>query len=238
MASPSIASYFNVRKRAATDDIINSRNKVIRLDDGDNTEHTESPVDRNIVAKNKLVDSDLKCINVTRGKIAEGNKTTERRTTRRTTKRNAVESKEQSTQPKIVKFTLAGTLSPNKQTTENTAFKPILKNSEEKFKSPQKAQTAAVASPSSSKTAAGNKTLADAKKDLSFDEIKSIVSRSSKLEKLKSILNRRKQLEEQHKACISERHAKQTAATVVNAATSDGKGLKQFETIELEVLSR
>lgn len=249
MASPSIASYFNVRKRAAADDIVNTKNKVIRLDDtadGNNA----ATVDKNILNKNKLVDADLKTIaNGATSKIFEASaasisqKTTkpaERKVAKRAaTKRNAIESsKVSSNQPKIVKFTLAGTLSPQKKSSNgSTIFQPVGKNANvEKLSTPTKKdqQVTPVPSGSASKAAAiVNKNLTNAKRELSFDEIKNKVTRSSKLQHLKEILNKHQQLEEQYQACINKRNAKLKAAN-----SPDKQTLKQFESIELEVLTR
>lgn len=236
MASPSIASYFNVRKRAAADDIVNARSKVIRLDDTiDNADRSQSTINKNILAKNKLVDADLKGQISSSSKVIEKihqasvNKTIERKTTRRTTKKGSVES----TQPKIVKFTLGGTLSPRKKLLETSiAFQSIEKNT---ASTEQKTNSDSSVTLQPTKAAIVNKTLANAKKELSFDEIKSKVTRSSKLQELKAILKKRQQLEEQYQACIDKRNAKLKANSTISL---EGQSLKQFETIELEVLSR
>lgn len=241
MASPSVASYFNVRKRAAADDIINARNKVVRLDADSSSggrDGAQVNIDRNILAKNRLVDADLKILTNDVGitaKVAERPQSTatakRTTTTRRTTKRVKTDAKDSLSQPKIVKFTLGGTLSPRKKAAaeESAAFQPIQTNS---TKIPT---NKAASAQQSSQAAVVNKTLANAKKELSFDEIKSKVTRSAKLEELKAILSKRQQLEEQYNACINKRTAKaKTTAT----HTKEGQSLKQFDTIELEVLSR
>lgn len=236
MASPSVASYFNVRKRAAVDDLISGRSKVVCLDaDTSNGggDTAQVIIDRNILAKNRLVDADLKSHSA---KVVERppsilvkQSTSDRRSTRRTTKRATADT---LNQPKIVKFTLGGTLSPRKKTgTEETvAFQSIKRNS---TTTPTKKSTSSSSAQHSAVVV--NKTLANAKKELSFDEIKSKVTKSAKLDELKAILNKRQQLEEQYHACINKRSTK-TKTNVTQP--KEGQSLKQFETIELEVLSR
>lgn len=244
MASPSVASYFNVRKRAAADDIINARNKVVRLDtdpSGGDSDGAQVNIDRNILAKNRLVDADLKIlsndVDISPKVVERPQVTATKRaaTTRRTTKRVKSDAKESLNQPKIVKFTLGGTLSPRKKATDeqSVAFQSIGKNV---TKTPtKKSASSSSGVQQSSQAAVVNKTLANAKKELSFDEIKSKVTRSAKLNELKAILSKRQQLEEQYNACINQRTAKaKTNAT----QAKEGQSLKQFDTIELEVLSR
>lgn len=244
MASPSVASYFNIRKRAAADDVINARNKVFRLDAdpcSDGSDGGQVHIGRNILAKNRLVDADLKSSNndvgisakvIERSQLAAVKRTT---TTRRTTKRLKSDAKDSLSQPKIVKFTLGGTLSPRKKAAseQSSPFQSIEKNS---TNAPAKKTTSSSdGGQQLSQAAVVNKTLANAKKELSFDEIKSKVTRSAKLDELKAILNKRQQLEEQYKACINKRTVKaKTNATQAR----EGQSLKKFDTIELEVLSR
>lgn len=231
----SIASYFNVRKRAAADEVVNARNKVQRLDSAEATDPAEATIDRNILAKNRDADADARCFSgsvpkkVTDAPQAAASKASEKRTTRRTTKRSTRES---SNQPKIVKFTLGGTLSPRKKPNDSPIFQAVEKNAAGKCKTPTKtAQTQTAGAADATKIV--NKVLTNAKKELTFEEIKSKVTRSAKLEELKAILNKHQQLNEQYKACINKRSAKSAAPS-----TGEGKSLKQFDTIELEVLTR
>lgn len=237
MASPSVASYFNVRKRAAADDLISSRNKVVRLDSTPSgSDGVQVNIDRNILAKNRMVDADSKQlindVGVT-AKVVELPQSTKRSTTTRR-KRVKSDAKESLNQPKIVKFTLSGTLSPRKKAAAEQAarFQSIEKNLS---KTPTKKSASSSGAQQASQAAVVNKTLANAKKELSFEEIRSKVSKSAKLDELKAILSKRQQLEEQYNACINKRTAKaKTDATQAR----EGHALKQFDTIELEVLSR
>lgn len=258
MASPSIASYFNVRKRAAADDIVNARNKVIRLDGpNESTGRAQNLVERAILAKNKLVDADTFGSNpntatVSNAKISEtitsqAKVPVEKRTTRRTAKRTTSTSidaanKESLKQPKIVKFTLGGSLSPRKKSTSSPAkpFQSIERNASSDAiitptKQPKTDEPKSSTS-DSNKANIVNKNLTNVRKELSFDDIKSKIGRSSRLDQLKAQLNKQKQLEEQYQACINKRNAKQKAAH--SPAKLGGQSLKEFDTIELEVLSR
>lgn len=246
MASPSIAAFFNVRKRAAADDLSNTRRKAIRLDDdGSNSDITASQkINAAQLLKEKLGDAIsassinqptifANVPNATKAKVAE------RKTTRRVVKRNVESDKEKSLQPRIVKFTLAGTLSPKKKIADGqNAFQ--LKPTNSRDNSP--ATNRAVPAPTNTVAAAPkpisvSDALLGAKKDLSFDEIKSRVNRSSKLQELKDILARRKQLEDQLQACQQKRTGK-LRSDALNTPKPEGHALKKFDTIELEVLSR
>lgn len=257
MASPSIASYFNVRKRAATDDIANARSKVSRLDgSSESSSRAQALLQRAILAKNKLVDADTFGSSPITSTVSNANPvettpiqakpSTEKRTTRRTAKRAATTvseapTKESLKQPKIVKFTLGGSLSPRKKITSSPAkaFQSIERNASSDALTPTKQPKSDDVTPSTSKANKAsvlNKNLTNVRKELSFEDIKSKIGRSSRLGDLKAILNKRQQLEEQYQACISKRQAKQKASN--SPAKLDGLGLKEFDTIELEVLSR
>lgn len=259
MASPSIASYFNVRKRAAADDIVNARNKISRLDGSNESSiRAQNLVERAILAKNKLVDADTFGTNTSATTVSNANAIEsvpsqakvpiEKRTTRRTTKRTASTSNDTTTkeslkQPKIVKFTLGGSLSPRKKSTSSPAkaFKSIERNASTDAISttPTKQPKTDEVTPSASVPNKANivhKSVTNVRKELSFDDIKSKIGRSSRLNELKAQLTKQKQLEEQYQACIDKRNAKQKASN--SPAKLNGQSLKEFDTIELEVLSR
>lgn len=264
MSSPSIASYFNVRKRAAADDIVNSRIKVSRIEGTDQSSNrAQALLERAILAKNKLVDADTFGRNaiVSSGnnsaKIVENvnaalqsKSSSDRRTTRRTAKRTATTTiladaanKEPLKQQKIVKFTLGGSLSPRKKAVSHSpakAFQSIELNASNDSHvtpaKPPKTDESKSSTSDTNKTNIVNKHFTNAKKELSFDEVKEKIGRSSRLDDLKAILSKRQQLEEQYQACITRRNAKQKANH--SPAKLDGQSLKAFDTIELEVLSR
>lgn len=133
MSSPSIASYFNVRKRAATDDISSARHKLSRLDSGnESSNRAQALLERAILAKNKLVDADTfgapkPTVAINNAKTVQAVPTKAkpvavRRSSRRPTKPSETETKESLKQPKIVKFTLGGSLSPRKKTVCKFSF--------------------------------------------------------------------------------------------------------------------
>lgn len=249
MASPSIASYFNIRKRAAAEDIVNARNKLSKLETTtESSGRAQALVERAILAKNKLADAglDAKIIETAPAKVTPVQRRTTRRTVKRTAVVNATETADSNSlkQQKIVKFTLGGSLSPRKKSisSPSKAFKSIARNASNDAitTTPTKQSNTDESKPSTSdgsnKANIVNKNLTNVRKELSFDEIKAKIGRSSRLDDLKAILNKRQQLEEQYQACISKRNAKQMANS--SPAKLDGQSLKEFDTIELEVLSR
>lgn len=244
MASPSIAAYFNVRKRAAADDISNNKNKIIRLEDNDSISMSGSH-EKHVWIKNKIGDDTkdqciIKSPNLSATSNAAKPKDSDKRIHRRVLKRNLESDKEKSLQPKIVKFTLGGALSPKKKNADaKTIFQSKATNSAESSPTPKSDQapvSQAKPTASVSKTIVLNNLISNAKKDQTYEEIKSKVARSSRLQELKAMLKNRQQLEEQLQACVQKRNGKLQPAQA--SATTDGVGLKKFDTIELEVLSR
>lgn len=252
MASPSIAAFFNVRKRAAADDLSHNRRKLVRLDD-------PPSIDHKALLKEKLGSGeDGGCLNQPTIFSAPSNpsksKNVEKKTARRTVKRHAdTTNNEKSTQPKIVKFTLAGMLSPKKASMADgkCAFQHKQTNSRENSPATttKSANSAALQakSPSINKNHSIGELLSSPKKDLTLKDIKTKVNRSARLQELKEILQKRQQLEEQLQACVQKRSGKlrpEPPATVTSGATlaavapPEGQTLKRFDTIELEVLSR
>lgn len=247
MASPSIASYFNVRKRAATDDIVSARNKVSRLEDtNEKSSRAQALLKQAILTKNRTIDADTfgtspKTATVNNARVVE--KLPSEKRTRRTAKRTVTASTSEAAgknammQPKIVKFTLGGSLSPRKKSSGSPAkvFQSTNRNASELTPTKQSSvHESKQSTPDSTKTV--NKNLTNLRKELSFEDIKSKIGRSSRLSELKALLNKQQNLEEQYKACINKRNAKQRAST--SPAKLDGQSLKEFDTIELEVLSR
>lgn len=235
MASPSVAAYFSSRKRAAVDDLSNTKNKIIRLDGSAGV--TESgPNEHHALLKAKLgVDDAINKPTIFANVLpSTKGKPTEKKITRRTLKRQP--SNDNASQPKIVKFTLAGTLSPRKKAADpKSVFQLKEKNpvASATVISTNISNTVERASSSDTKLLASP---TNAKRELSFDAIKSKVSRSSKLEELKAILKNRQQLEQQLQACVQKRCGK----LIQKSTEQDTEGctLKKFDSIELEVLSR
>lgn len=77
------------------------------------------------------------------------------------------------------------------------------------------------------------------RKELKFDEVKSKITRSAKLQELKASLERIKSLEETRKAQEARNKALKEGATLKkNDKNVQEVHLKQFDTIDVEVLTR
>lgn len=245
MSSPSITSFFTARKRAATDDIINSRHKLSRLEaPTPSSERAKTLLERAIATSSKANVVEAGSASATpsttsTAKIAEKPAATER-VTRLSKRSTATSSNSGTKQQKIVKFTLGGSLSPRKNAapTPTKVFKAVEKNADTATPTEHKPdEDAKLSTPTSNKNkiAIVQRNLSATKKQLTFDDIKSKIGRSAHLGDLKSSLNKFQQLQDQYKACIDKRNAKIKANSPVKL---DGHSLKQFDTIELEVLSR
>lgn len=271
MSQPSIASYFHSRKRAG-DDVFNAKNKLMLLD---------PKVDNVIPKPNKICDvvdvlnadhsneqpltpstSKLSKPN-TEGTPFNGEKQTSKgrktpnpnaRPARRCLKRPAETAALSGSQPKIVKFTLAGNLSPKKKAIGRTrcdsdksvasvtavlfGTKESICNVDRGMKTPTKEEQVARLNVEKVNTA---------RKNLTMDEIKSKVTKSSRLQDLKASMGKLQALEESRQRIISGNKTVKNLKTdkhSFNAQQSDraakilGQSLKPFETIDLEVLSR
>lgn len=244
MSSPSITSFFPAKKRAATDDIINSRNKLCRLEGSSTTSNrARNLLERAISGNSKTVKSETTNSSTSSNTTKISGKTNvERQITRAVSKRSAATTASivNSKQQKIVKFTLGGSLSPRKNAAQSPTkvFKAVEKNAENTTTAEQKSDVSKLSTPTANKQNKAiiiQKNVSASKRQLSFDDIKSKIGRSSHVVDLKSSLNKFQQLQEQYKACIDKRNAKIKANSPVKL---DGQTLKQFDTIELEVLSR
>lgn len=240
MSSPSITSFFPARKRAATDDVINSRNKLSRLEaPTPSSDRAKSLLERAISTSAKAVvpQANAASAPTTNATKLASTPTVERHVTRASSKRSAAATS--SKQQKIVKFTLGGSLSPRKNAAPSPAklFKAVEKNADAGSLAEQSSGESKLSTPSSSKSKANviQRNVSGTKKQLTFDDIKSKIGRSAHVGDLKSSLSKFQQLQDQYKACIDKRNAKIKANSPVKL---DGQTLKQFDTIELEVLSR
>lgn len=268
MSQPSIASYFHSRKRAG-DEIFNAKNKVILIDPkGDNVITKPKICDVVDVLDNSndqpLTPSSTKLTKTSiEGTPSNGAKETSRvrkipnpnaRPARRCLKRPAETAAISGSQPKIVKFTLAGNLSPKKKAIGRTrcdsdksvasvtavlfGTKESICNVDRGLKTPTKEEQVARLNVEKINTA---------RKNLTMEEIKSKVTRSSRLQDLKASMNKLQALEESRQKIISGNKIVKNLKTdkhSFNAQQSDraakilGQSLKPFETIDLEVLSR
>lgn len=281
MSQPSIASYFHSRKRAAVDEIFNAKNKVIVVDQKvDNLALNGPPKNNRIFEGDALcaipvTDTQLSDCKLTVpkaiGKIHTENVTntspqltaelsTRGRKTptlagrqKRCLKRNIDAKKLSDSQPKIVRFTLAGHLSPKKKLIRDQSSaldKPVtsiaaalfatkdnLNNSDRGMKTPTKEEQVARATSEKLNTVRNN---------LSLDEIKTKITKSTRLQELKASMSKLQALEDSRQKLInnsSSRNAKTDKHSLCDqqsnrAAQILGQSLKQFSTIDLEVLSR
>lgn len=242
MSQTHLSSYFHNRKRAAADELSSIRNKVLILD---------QPIDEIDLLKSgsELYDEQLKATSVDQTRIVKklkfenlistqldnneaseqvkqkklvlqsGGTPTIQRTTRSSKRINSSKIKPvEASQPKIVQFVKMGNLSPKKKMTTPKKDAPVamfaskesLSNVERGMKTPTKQIT-----PSNSFMDRLN----CVRKNLSSDEIKNKITKSSRLDELKEALSRVKDAETKQKTAENKRVS-----------------LKQFKTIELEVL--
>lgn len=239
MSQTSLSSYFHNRKRAAAEELSSIRNKVLILD---------QPADEIDLLKSgfELYDEQLKATSVDQTRIVkklkfenstqlDSNEASEpvkqkklvlpsggtptQRTTRSSKRVISSKSKPvEASQPKIVQFVKMGNLSPKKKMTTPKKDAPVamfaskesLSNVERGMKTPTKQIT-----PSNSFMDRLN----CVRKNLSSDEIKNKITKNSRLDELKEALSRVKDAEKKQKS-----------------SEFKGVSLKQFKTIELEVL--
>jgi len=150
-------------------------------------------------------------------------------------------------QPKLVQFIKKGTLSPRKQAQSS-------KLDEEELQQQSSEQTPKVNFTITSQQNADNvqrglrtptkqilkeasPIKADLRRQLTFDEVKTKVSRSAKLQELKAVLARKAALEQKRKE-QEERNRKLREAGPSPSKSKMSVQLKEFDTIELEVLTR
>lgn len=146
-------------------------------------------------------------------------------------------------QQKIVKFTLAGNLSPRKR----KVFKRLAETERERVlaNEPKFPEPIGHVTPTKAEQKARLDKLQkdELRKNLPLDAVKSKINRSSRLQDLKASMTNLKALEETRKKIADARNAKLDKHSFNEqqsnrAAMIVGKTLKQFETIDLEVLTR
>lgn len=277
MSQPSVAAFFHSRKRAAVDDIFAAKNKIAATSTdqlatigASSAKPTTKLFDS---TASSLPDTQLESASqngdVTAIKEAQTPIDAQSRPGRRTPtpqpqsllaasnrpkrclKRATSDARKTvstaSVQPKIVKFTLAGNLSPKKKIMRDGAlpaagvsnlFGAKASNVERGLRTPTKEEQHA-------RVAAEKAT--EARNKLSMDDIKARITRSGRRPELLASLGRMNALEEsRHKILnrMEASHLKQVDKHSLSDQQSDraarilGKSLKTFETIDLEVLSR
>ncbi|KAG4071042.1 hypothetical protein HA402_001479 [Bradysia odoriphaga] len=248
MAQPSVTQYFNSRKRSAADDLCTRKSKVIHLEDGGHDNQA------NFLNDKKVLLNDLTTIEpkasprlhantknkTVSGLIADGRKTIATR--RRSCIKRSDPPKAESNQPKIVRFTLAGALSPKKKQKDDAKLSAVFGNLENVVRkevdlhTPTKEQQLAEAKAEQDKQAVLNMSLGDIKKK---------IIKSDRLKELKESLSKLRSMEESRQKCIKqngsvssnfERDPPLPPVTQKIDGTL-GANLKKFDHIELEVLS-
>ncbi|XP_034652537.1 DNA replication factor Cdt1 [Drosophila subobscura] len=242
MAQPSVAAFFTNRKRAALDDAITIKNRRL-------VEPAESAQPRSPAPAHQ--DADIDTLKAT----ASGMRTRSSRSTKLivtpqemgTSKKKPAKLEPHIKQPKLVQFIRKGTLSPRKQAATKIDEEQLLLQ-------PVNEQTPKVSFTITSQQNADNmqrgmrtptkQILKDAspikhsdlKRQLTFDEVKSKISRSAKMQELKAVLARKAALELKRKE-QEERNRRLREAGPSPSKSSLSVQLKEFDTIELEVLT-
>lgn len=255
MSQPSVASFFHSRKRTAIDDIFTTKNKVNAIDPPPSQSDQQSAV---------VVDNVAAVVVAADAAAAPASSTRSGRRTPVPVQLTAASARPKRclkptaaaaiAQPKIVKFTLAGHLSPKKRMQRENGSAAAKRsdvtnvaaalfatketpNVERGLKTPTKAEQEARCT--ADKCAA-------MRSKLSLDEIKTRVTRSARLTDMKASMDKLRALQEQRERIISTRPS--TMKTADKHSISDqqtnraaqmlGRSLKQFDTIDLEILSR
>ncbi|XP_013097925.2 DNA replication factor Cdt1 [Stomoxys calcitrans] len=262
MAQPSIAAFFNTRKRAVAEDVTTIKNRRLL----DNAEPTRQESNANIPSQNNPTNDAPQPQQEQNDDIAALKKMGMR--TRTVVKRIGVQDpsqvpdsgvspkkmskiEENVKQQKLVEFIKKGTLSPRKKpaatktksrqkVNESTPTATIItaftsqnnnKNMERGLKTPTKQ----IIKGSNTPLKQGElKSLV--KKELTFDEVKTKVSRSAKLQELKASLARIQELEKTRKA-QEERNRMLKESMQSPSKKTPVLQLKEFDKIELEVLT-
>lgn len=272
MSQPSVAAFFHSRKRAAVDDIFAAKNKITATSTDQLAHHATTgtkganhifdstvPLDNNhespqhADASSKVAPFELQTRSGRRTPTPQPQisaaPSRPKRCLKRTTSDARKASSTSSVQPKLVKFTLAGNLSPKKKmvSRESAAspsktvahiFGPKETNVERGLRTPTKEEQHA--------RVAADKA-AEVRNKLSMDDIKARITRSVRRPELLASLSRMGALEESRQKILNRKeatHLKQVDKHSLSDQQSDraarilGKSLKTFETIDLEVLSR
>ncbi|XP_037954889.1 uncharacterized protein LOC119684831 [Teleopsis dalmanni] len=259
MAQPSIAAYFNTRKRAVIEDNTSIKNRrlieptltttqdITTLNSEPSTsQSTHIPHDDEITLLKKASSGELR---------TRSGRKVKRIGAQQIDIKDVIPKKiskieQSSKQKKLVEFIKKGPLSPRKKCTNSetsemqklneetpktniiaTAFadKNSITNVQRGFKTPTKQ----IIKGSTPIKRSEFKSLV--KKELNFDEVKTKVSRSAKLQELKASLSRIQELEKTRKA--QEERNRLLREGVTEVKKTPVVQLKEFDTIELEILT-
>lgn len=251
MSQPTVAAYFNTRKRVAADDLGGAKRNKVLVVEHSASGFTPEPVcpsrivlasTKNFLSKNATVDGS----NAGAGVTPETKRVT--RSTRSIKRIGAVtvdeKTKQMLEQPKLVKFLKMGNLSPKKKMSQQLAspvkpsqptatvdaefsIKNNASNVERGMKTPTK-QT--VPNPVRPTVPSVN--------NMSLNEIKSKLSRSARLAELKNSLNKLQNGFNKLDQLEKIRLENSKPVPVPPSPTTAARNLKEFQTIEVEVPMR
>ncbi|KAH8336869.1 hypothetical protein KR059_006425 [Drosophila kikkawai] len=253
MAQPSVAAFFTNRKRAALDDAITTKNRRL-------AEPLESAAPQQLPAAAPAdQDADIDTLKA----AASGMRTRSGRNVRlivtaqeggkkKSTAPAAGKLEAHIKQPKLVQFIKKGTLSPRKQAqsskldedqllqqhssisevTPKVNFNITSQQNADNVQRGLRTPTKQILKDASPIKAGG----VDLRRQLTFDEVKTKISRSAKMQELKAVLARKAALEQKRKE-QEERNRKLREAGPSPSKSGVSVQLKEFDTIELEVLT-
>ncbi|XP_034478551.1 DNA replication factor Cdt1 [Drosophila innubila] len=240
MAQPSVAAFFSNRKRAAVDDATTIKTRRL-------AEPTEVAAPQNIALPGAATDQDVDIDALKGGIRTRSGRTVKLIGVQPATPSQDTKKKPSVKQPKLVQFIRKGTLSPRKQAPINAitagddaqAINEQTPKGHITFAAQQNAVNVqrGMRTPTKQifKDASPLKHTEMAKRGLTFDEVKTKISRSAKMQELKAVLARKAKLEQERKAQEERnRRLREAGPSPVKAKTVQ---LKEFDTIELEVLT-
>lgn len=213
MAQTAVTSYFTTRKRSARDDISQIHKKVSIID---NEGETNALNKIKLIEKEQIINDEIKNHilsgqNDSKRKILT--KSTKRGTRSRSSSRKQIQRPDanNSKQEKIVKFIKMGMLLP-----KTHLMSPIKQSKEE------------INMESIPETDRGFETPTKKKTDLNIEEIKTKITKSNRLDQIRASIAKINEFDSKLK--------KISKSTAPPSKDSPAKKLKEFETIEVEIL--
>ncbi|XP_067631518.1 uncharacterized protein dup [Eurosta solidaginis] len=258
MSQPSIASYFNTRKRVATDEAVTIKSRRLTDDTASITSQTTATGDNSHKNDDKddivVIKAAAMGLRTRSGRIIK--RTVPQQSTEVPLKKQAKQEQTQLQQQKLVQFIRKGPLSPRKK---QTPIKDIQKRNEETptatttatqltnaFASKDnvtnvlrglKTPTKQIIKGSGATPLKHDELKGMVRKELNFDEVKGKLSRSAKLQELKASLSRIQELEKTRKAQEDRNRRLREGQRVSPLKPTTAVQLKEFDTIELELLT-
>lgn len=258
MSQPTVAAYFNARKRAATDDLNTAatRNKVLVLEQtsinaSDDPEKYSLDASgrvvfantKNFLSKNVAVETKMEPT----GDAAECKRIT--RATRSIRRIGAVtineKTREMLEQPKLVNFFKKGTLSPRKKMVQKEES-PAKANVLSKLSSPAKGEFSiksnatnidkGMTTPTKQVVSNQSNPVQPTVANLTMEEVKNKMNRSARLAQLKNSLNKMQNGFSKLDSMASKRMDTSNRKPIVPPSPGTAaRNLRQFQTLEVEV---